>query len=73
VGFGRVLIVCGLLVAAVGLFLEFVPALRLGRLPGDVSFGGAGWRVYLPLGTSVFVSVALTLIFALVNSFASRR
>jgi hypothetical protein len=71
-GLGRVLIVLGLGLVGFGLLIQIVPALRLGRLPGDLSFGGAGWRVYLPLGTSLLLSIVLTLIFALVGYFARR-
>jgi len=53
--------------------LQFAPALRLGRLPGDVSFGTGNWRVSVPIGTSIALSVALTLILALVNAAAMRR
>lgn len=34
----------------------------LGKLPGDLDFGGKNWRVYLPIGTCVVLSVLLTLI-----------
>ena len=69
---GRSLLVFGLVLAAVGILLEFAPALRLGRLPGDVSLGGTNWRVYVPLGTSLLLSVVLTLVFALVGALARR-
>jgi len=66
-------LVFGLLLVAIGLLLEFAPALKLGRLPGDFSFGGSGWRVYIPLGTSLLLSVVLTVVLALFNSIAQRR
>ena len=56
------LIVAGLVILGVGLLLTFgarVPL--LGRLPGDVSFGGDGWTVYAPIATSIVLSVLLTL------------
>jgi len=71
-GLGRVLVVLGLALVGFGLLIGLVPALRLGRLPGDFSFGGAGWRVYLPLGTSLVLSVVLSLIFALFGYLARR-
>ena len=37
-------------------------ALGTPRLPGDFSFGGRNWRVYMPLGTSLLLSVMLTLL-----------
>ena len=69
---GRSLLVFGVVLALVGILLELAPALRLGRLPGDVSFGGTSWRVYVPLGTSLLLSVVLTLVFALVGALARR-
>ncbi|MGZ3503934.1 MAG: DUF2905 domain-containing protein [Vulcanimicrobiaceae bacterium] len=70
---GRALLIFGLVLAAFGTLLEIAPALRLGRLPGDITFGGNGWRVYIPLGTSVILSVILTLVLSLINSIAARR
>lgn len=69
---GRILVVLGLGLAAFGLLIQLVPALRLGRLPGDVSFGGAGWRIYLPLGTSLVLSILLSLVFGLIGYFSRR-
>ena len=66
------MLVFGLVLAVVGLLLEFAPALRLGRLPGDVPFGGTNWRVFVPLGTSLLLSIVLTLVFALVGALARR-
>ncbi len=36
--------------------------LPLGRLPGDLSWRGRGWNVYFPLGSSILLSVVLSLI-----------
>jgi hypothetical protein len=65
-GFGRLLIILGVVIALVGIGLTLGARIPwLGRLPGDFSFGGASWRVYIPLGTSIVISVVLTLIFLL--------
>jgi len=65
---GRVLIVAGLLIAAAGLFLTLGGRLSfLGRLPGDFAFGRGNVRVYLPLTTSLLLSVLLTLIIAVIS------
>ena len=65
-GFGRPLFFFGALLVAAGIVLMLASRISwLGRLPGDVSFGGRSWRVYLPLGTSLLVSVLLTLFFLL--------
>ena len=60
------LLVAGALLALVGLLLlvaERFPGLRLGRLPGDVAVERERWRFYFPLGTSILVSIVLTLLF----------
>lgn len=68
----RVLIVLGLVFLAVGLILHFAghsSFLRLGRLPGDLVFKRDNLTLYLPLTTSIVVSILLTLIL----SFFCRR
>jgi hypothetical protein len=64
---GRVLIVVGLALAALGLLLTAFPGLRPGRLPGDIALGSGNVRVYFPLGTSLLFSVLLTLVLSLLN------
>jgi hypothetical protein len=62
---GRALLALGALLAAVGALLlvaERFPWLRLGRLPGDLSVERGGLRLYLPLGTSILLSILLTLV-----------
>ena len=34
----------------------------LGRLPGDLSYKGKGFQVFAPLGTSLLLSVLLSLL-----------
>ena len=70
---GRLLIAAGVVLACVGILIEAAPSLRLGRLPGDISFGGQNWRVYLPIGTSILLSVVLSIIFGLFSYFGSRK
>jgi hypothetical protein len=59
---GRILIAFGATALVAGILVEFVPWLRPGRLPGDLSFGNGNVRVFLPLGTSLVLSVVLTLV-----------
>jgi Protein of unknown function (DUF2905) len=67
-GIGRTLLVLGIVLALVGLLLMIAPGVPwLGRLPGDFSFGGESWRVYIPLGTSILISLALSLVLWLFN------
>jgi hypothetical protein len=67
--FGRLLVITGILIAVVGVLLMFGPRLpfRLGRLPLDFSYERDNFRFYFPLGTSILISVILTLLFAVIN------
>ena len=65
---GRLLIVFGLLIAAVGVVLVLAGRLPwLGRLPGDISIQRGNWTFYFPLVTSILVSLVLTLLFWLLG------
>jgi hypothetical protein len=60
---GRTLIVIGLVIAVVGIVLVLAGRLPwLGRLPGDIAIQRGNWTFYAPLGTSILLSLALTLI-----------
>jgi DUF2905 family protein len=65
---GRVLLFVGLLIAVIGIGLIFAGRIPLlGRLPGDLTFGGDGWTVYIPIGTSILLSLLFTAVFSLVS------
>jgi len=61
---GKLLIVIGLLIAAVGVVVSLAGRVSwLGRLPGDIYIQRGNWSFYFPLATSIVVSVVLTLLF----------
>jgi hypothetical protein len=69
-GLGRMLLLAGALLALAGVVLivaERFPGLRIGRLPGDISVERERFRLYFPLGTSIVVSLLLTLALWLVG------
>jgi hypothetical protein len=68
--FGRVLIVTGLAMAALGLLLTLGERLGLGRLPGDLVWKRKDTTVHFPLMTSLVVSVVLSV---LLNLFLRRK
>ena len=58
----RFLVYFGLLLVAVGLLWPLIEKLGLGRLPGDFVIGRGSFRLYIPLATSLIVSVALSML-----------
>lgn len=63
----RLLILLGALLIVLGLLWPLLPNLGLGRLPGDIVIEREGLRVYLPLATSLLVSLVLSLVLWLLN------
>jgi len=61
---GRWMIAAGLFVALTGLaglaLLIFSRVPFLGRLPGDISFQRGGFSLFIPLATSLVLSIVLT-------------
>jgi Protein of unknown function (DUF2905) len=57
---GRTLILIGLLIAAAGVLMTL--GLPIGRLPGAVTIRRGNFTLYVPLATSIVVSVVLTLL-----------
>lgn len=68
---GRLLIGVGLVLLVAGglLLLLGRTGIPLGRLPGDISYRGKNLSVYIPLGTSILLSVVLSLIFYFISRF----
>jgi Protein of unknown function (DUF2905) len=68
---GKMLVVVGILLVGAGVLLTFAGKLpfRLGRLPGDIHYQGRHGSFYFPIVTSIVLSLALTLILWIVNSF----
>lgn len=64
---GRILFVIGLVLVAVGLLAMLGIRLPLGRLPGDISIGGERGGIFIPLATSLLISLVLTVILNLLS------
>ena len=57
---GKLLVVVGLVIAGLGgLVMLGVP---LGRLPGDIVYRRGGTTIYVPLATSLCLSIVVTLV-----------
>ena len=60
---GKLLVLIGLGIAALGLFVML--GVPLGRLPGDIVIRRGNFSFYFPLATSIILSILLTLILVL--------
>jgi hypothetical protein len=63
----RGLIIFGIVLIAVGLLWPVISKLGLGRLPGDIVIERENFRLYVPLATSLIISVVLSLLLWLFN------
>ncbi|MGA8730965.1 MAG: DUF2905 domain-containing protein [Terracidiphilus sp.] len=68
---GKALLGLGLLIALIGALLLIAGrfGMPLGRLPGDFAYKGKHASVYVPLGTSILISVVLSVLFYLLSRF----
>lgn len=60
---GKIFILAGALLIGVGLVWMIGERLGLGRLPGDIAIERGNLRIYLPLGTSLLLSLIASLLF----------
>ncbi|MDK2742266.1 MAG: DUF2905 domain-containing protein [Nitrospira sp. BO4] len=78
--FGKILIGIGLGIVGLGVLLVLVdriPGLGsafswLGKLPGDISVKRDNFSFYFPIGTSIVLSIFLSLLFYLLGWFFRR-
>ncbi len=68
-GVGKVLLVVAALIALVGVVMILAGRGLIPRLPGDIAIRRNNWSFYFPLGTSIVVSLILTV---LLNLFLRR-
>jgi hypothetical protein len=68
---GKALIGLGILLVLIGALLVLAgrAGLPLGRLPGDVAYRGKNVSVFVPLGTSILISIVLSAILYLISRF----
>ena len=62
---GKLLLLTGLVIAGIGLLMMW--GVPIGRLPGDFTIRRGNATFYLPLSTSILLSIMLTLLLALLR------
>jgi Protein of unknown function (DUF2905) len=63
----RTLIIFGIVLIATGLLWPLIAKLGLGRLPGDIVIERANFTLYIPISTSILVSIVITALLWLLN------
>lgn len=63
----KFLVLAGIALIAVGVIWFFAERLGLGRLPGDIVIERENFRLYIPIATSILISILLTLILWFIN------
>ena len=72
-GFGKMLLVLGGFIALMGLVLLFVGRVPfLGRLPGDITFRRGNVSCFIPIATSILLSLLLTIVLNLLFRLLGR-
>ncbi len=67
-GIGVMLIMLGALMALIGVLFYVGGYLGfLGKLPGDIRIERGNFRIYFPIGTSILISIVLTLLLYLLS------
>lgn len=70
-GLARLLVKLGALLILAGAVVYLLDrfGIRLGQLPGDLAWKRRNVAVYFPLGTSILLSILLSLVFYLLSRF----
>ena len=63
----KLLIILGVILIAVGVAWLIGERMGLGRLPGDILIERGNFKLYIPVMTSVIISIVLSLILWLIN------
>jgi hypothetical protein len=65
--FGRLLVILGIVLVVLGVLWPWIAKLGLERLPGDIVIERENFRLYIPIATSLIVSVVLSVVLWLLN------
>lgn len=63
----RFLIVLGILLVVAGLLWPVLSRIGIGRLPGDIMIEREGFRLYIPIMSSLLISAVLSLVLWFLN------
>jgi hypothetical protein len=61
-GFAKILIYTGAILLIAGLAVFALGKIGFFHLPGDIEMGGKNWKIFLPITSSIILSIILMLI-----------
>ena len=65
---GKLLVVAGVMIVGVGLLMMFTDKIPyIGKLPGDINIKKENFQLYVPITTSILLSVLFSLILWLIS------
>lgn len=71
--FGKILVVLGFIIVGVGILFMYSDKIPfVGRLPGDISIKKENFQVYVPITTSIIISIVLSLIIWVISFFSKK-
>ena len=67
---GKFLIIVGIVCILIGLLMNYAHKIPfLGKLPGDIFIDKENVKIYIPIATSILISILLSLVLFLFNKF----
>lgn len=64
----KFLIIAGIILLVTGLIMLFAPKFPFpGRLPGDIVIDKGNFKMFIPITTSILISIVLSLILYFIN------
>jgi hypothetical protein len=63
----RTLVLIGIVLVAAGLLWPWLQKAGIGRLPGDILIERDGFTLYLPVTTSILISIVISLVLWLIG------
>ena len=68
-GIGRILLNTGFILIGIGVLFMLSDKIPFGKLPGDFRIGRGSFKIFIPVTTSIIISIVITLM----ANFISRR
>ena len=65
--FAKILIYTGAILLIAGLAIFALGKIGFFHLPGDIEMGGKNWKIFLPITSSILISIVLTFILWLIS------